>query len=309
VITISARLASRAAAILTVVAAVLPASLAHAYVLRHTPSGLPVRWPTPRVTVELDPSLTAALPAATEAERAAAAGWVTSGDGVTIDVTAAASASSPAVDGRNVVYYIPGYPPAGEALAITLVSCDDATGEIIDADVVINGAYPFAVLSADARAPAGTPLVANEAATASGVIAPGAVASLAWLEPSRLTLPPFDLVHVLSHETGHVLGLEDTRDDGTDVMFLYSAPGDADRRAPTADDLAGIAALYDDAGTPKGGGCAIGTEPGADGTPWLGVILGGYFVFSGRRRRAHAVSGWRREGRWLRAATSASDAR
>ena len=39
-----------------------------------------------------------------------------------------------------------GYAPAGRALAITVLTYDNASGRILDADIIVNGSYKFAVL-------------------------------------------------------------------------------------------------------------------------------------------------------------------
>jgi hypothetical protein len=229
-------------------------SHASAYAVRQTASGIPVRWPSDDVSVEVDPSLVAAVPDAAEAAGIAASAWTAAGVGPKVRVTLASSASAPAVDGRNVIYYIPGYPPAGKALAITLVSYDDVTGAIVDTDIVINGAFQFGVLPSTARASATATPIANEppaepAVAWLGIGAPGSTPGATTADAGPVGT--FDLLHVLVHETGHVLGLRDTTEP-SDVMYLSSSPGDASRRAPTADDLAGVTFLYTGSGATSG---------------------------------------------------------
>jgi hypothetical protein len=293
----------RLAAFLVLAAHLAGSATAEAYALRRTASGTPVRWAHDEVTLELDPSVTAALPGSLDAVNQAAAAWAAGGAGPTLQVALAESASMPGVDGRNVVYFIPGYPEAAGALAITIVSCDELTGAILDADVVINGTYDFAVLAPSARAAAGAVLFANEAAGEATTSSPP---SLGWLGPSatglaatetRASTSPFDFVHILAHETGHVLGLEDVLDEPDDVMFLYSAPGDAERRAPAPDDIAGVAFLYG-ASPPAPRGCRIAfPDPSDDsrGLPLVGVAV--------------AVVAWRRRSRSRRYADRPSPPR
>ncbi len=269
--------------VIAVGASLATSASAEAYVVRETASGLPVRWPSDDVSLEVDPSLTAAVPDALAAATAAAAGWTDTGAGPELHVSLAASASVPAVDGRNVIYFIPGYPAAAGALAITIVSYDDVTGAIVDTDVVINGSYGFAVLPATARAPVGATQVANEPALggADGPAWPfGAAAGI------ELAPPTFDLIHVLAHETGHVLGLRDATDEVSDVMYLWSSPDDAARRTPASDDAAGVMSLY--AGMSSGQGCASAATAGAPSSGVLSACVLG-LVAVGAVRRRHRV--------------------
>ncbi len=247
----------RAASATALAASCLAASNADAYVVRQTTSGTPVHWPVDSVALEVDPSVVNAVDGALEAAQMAAAAWTLAAAGPRVSVSAATSASTPAIDGRNVVYLVPGYARAGAALAVTLVSYDDTTGEIVDADIVLNGSYAFALLAADAKAGAAAMSVANEpASTDEGAAWAGALG--AGGEDGR---PRFDLVHVLSHETGHVLGLRDAVSDSEDLMYLYTLAGDASKRAPAADDVAGVTFLYSGVPVTAGHGCTAAPEP------------------------------------------------
>jgi len=232
------------------------ASSADAYVVRETGSGLPVHWPQDSISLEVDPSVIDGVPGAMAAVTAAALAWSGSGAGPELHVSLAGAASRPAIDGRNVVYLMSGAESgAGEALAITLVSYDDTTGEIVDADIVLNSSYAFAVLppgsspSPAARPVANDPLPGLSAASAEP--GPGAWLGRGGDDDGTGT---FDVVHVLVHESGHLLGLRDSLEPSNEVMYLYSSPGDATRRAPTADDVAGASYLYAGvpASTPRG---------------------------------------------------------
>ena len=280
-----------------VLASVLPGRAAEAYALQETGSGLPVRWDADTVALELDPSVIAAFPDALDMAVEATGAWPRVESGPSFAISLAATASSPGVDGRNVIYFAKdGFPQAGDALAITLVSYDSHTGAIVDADIVINGLYDFAVLPSGARAAAGAIAITNEppAGTDVGPANPFGLAVGATNDGTAV----FDLLHVLAHESGHVLGLRDSEDDASDVMYPYTFPGDASRRAPSSDDLAGIESLYE-AAPAVAGGCTLSSValPSTSGRPRTGApswpavvgVAACWAMLLARRRRASSA--------------------
>jgi hypothetical protein len=252
---------------------------AGAFVLKVASNGQPVHWAQPTVTFVVDPSIEKAVPGGAAAVSAALSAWSSVSGGPEILVTTGPGGGKVAVDGQNTVLFAPhGYSPAGAALAITVVNYDEQSGEIIDTDIVVNGTHQFAVLREGADDPSATPVLC-EGAT-SGIAGARAI---------------FDLVHVVSHETGHALGLGDVVTSGA-VMYEYSTPGDASYRAPTSDDLAGVEALYM---TPQQkGGCGGGGGGGGAGVSWWKLQNQGWAAAAifpvaglcwGRRRRPRAA--------------------
>src|SRR4029077_17735074 len=134
------------------------------------------------------------------------------------------------LDGQNSVLLAPdGFAPAGRALAVTITSFDDSTGTIVDTDVVINGQYAFAVLTGDAKPDRDATPISTDGSAG---------------DDDGEDKTPFDLVHVVSHEIGHSLGLADERDSNSALMYAYTMPGDSSVRAPSADDVDGVDTLY-----------------------------------------------------------------
>lgn len=94
-------------------------------------------------------------------------------------------------------------------IAITLVSNSDKTGEIVDADIVVNDAlWRFTV--------------------GGGSVAPGEV----------------DFVSAMTHEVGHALGLLHSLELDATMYATYTSADPAGARSLSDDDRAGLCALY-----------------------------------------------------------------
>jgi hypothetical protein len=91
-------------------------------------------------------------------------------------------------------------------LALTTVTYDKDTGEIYDADMEINSSIP---LSTTATVPAGG----------------------------------YDFESIVTHETGHFLGMAHSQDTHA-TMYAHYTAGDDVMRDLTADDVAGICSIY-----------------------------------------------------------------
>ncbi|MFZ9889258.1 MAG: matrixin family metalloprotease [Myxococcota bacterium] len=167
-------------------------------------------------------------------------------------------------ENRNIVVFrndIAGDPQdqwlhAGSALAITTVTFVRSTGRIVDADIEINDAR-FVFSNCDA-------------ADCSTV---------------------HDLKNMLTHELGHVLGLDhppaSEPDAAAATMYASAQAGDISKRDLAADDVAGLCTLYPAGEGP--GECGIatlppppsvvvetagcGTAPGRTARPWSAALL------------------------------------
>lgn len=169
------------------------------------------------------------------------------------------------------------------ALAVTVIWPDPATGRILDADILINeNLGPYAICP-ESGCETGTP--GN----------PG----------------PVDLQSIVTHEAGHFLGIgHSAHEDAT--MYRETSREDVGRRTLAADDIAAVCAIYppgnldrscepeiiggldldcEDDGTPNcdtptvpspsGGGCTAGQAP-LDGNRWQ-VALVALLLLGSRR--------------------------
>jgi Matrixin len=250
---------------------------ASGFELQRTKGGHDVRWEASAVELAIDPSLLTLAYGTADALHDAARAWSGVGGAPAIHVTHGAGGDAIGAVGRNVAFFVPGgYAPANGALAITVVAFDES-GRIVDADIVVSGAYRFGVLGTDARGHGSTvvPSDATEPTSNAAALDAG---------------DTFDLGHVLAHEVGHVLGLADGGDTAA-VMYRMTAPNDASRRAPNADDVAGAHALY--ASTPSGcaGASVSPAPPDADASraALLVAVAAALFVALRGRPRVRAA--------------------
>ncbi len=226
-------------------------SSAHAYVLKKTPSGGVVHWNATEATLLVDPSVDQAERRARDAIQRAADAWnAQDAQAPRIRVAPADTAHDPGFDKVNAIFYRRAFAPAGTAIAVTVVSYEQAGGTILDADIVLTGRYAYSASDDVER-------------------------------------DHYDLVHVVGHEQGHWLGLGDENQLPGVLMFSATKSGKTLLRAPSDDDLAGVSAIYEGrTPTPPASattGCsAAGTGYNAAG---LGSVLFGLGLVLGARRR------------------------
>jgi hypothetical protein len=191
----------------------ISASPVQAYKVQVSDQGASVHWHASTVTLRLDPELETHfgdLPVADLVTDAALA-W-RGLDGVPELLV---SRGTPAPlgfredDTNNGVYLVEDWTLWPDALAATITTFESKSGRLVDADVQVNANYSFA-----------------------------------WLSPTSATGDRYDLLSVLTHEMGHVLGLGDATDAPGATMWPTIAPGDTYQRDLDADDEAGVEEAY-----------------------------------------------------------------
>ncbi len=215
----------------------------------------PLYWRAVEVPLTFAATLSADVPAA--AARAALDASVATWNAVDcayLKLTDAGTTTTPMVGyqrsgaNTNVVTWLEGgWPQSAAAIAATLTTFECASGKLVDADVLFNGqGFTFSA------APLGQPSTA-------------------------------DIENTFTHELGHLVGF-DHNPDPTSTMYAEAAPAEVVKRDLTADDAAGMCAVYPVGQEPEldeGGCCGTGSRP----TPVGGAAALGVALTLLRRRR------------------------
>lgn len=219
------------------------------------------RWTSGVVRLTVDDSFDQLEPRAYEALIAAMSSWQESA--MALPTLVAQRGRAPTVGYRmgganeNTVIFEAGKSEmANGALAITILTFDREAGQILDADIVVNGEHRFGVVDA--------------------------------MEPKEAQ-KAYDIQNVLTHELGHFLGLGEEYDDNDATMYAYSMPGEINKRDLAYRDTAVVDHLYrplDNAEVGcSGASIAAKREPYAWWLTFVGVALFSHVV----RRRAARV--------------------
>jgi hypothetical protein len=221
---------------------VLPNTSA-AYTLKRTPSGDQVRWHADRIELRVDPNLERMLPGGQARAAALMASEAWRGlPGVPEIVIEGGEPSKydPARRG-NAIYLVSEWPYDPDQLAVTLVTYAH-TGVILGVDVLVNAQKSFALLHEGEDGPFAT----------------------------DHDLPHHDLGAVLTHELGHVLGLDESHEDEHATMWPYIRAGEAHQRSLSVDDEEAVIEAYGERSAAQA--CAV-TGPLGRGESYGGALL------------------------------------
>lgn len=237
-------------------------STAEAWEIKSTNSGTPIRWADGDVAIDLDFSAELYGIHSEDAERearAAFASWGTMlGSHLAISFETGETGLGTGRDGLNVVRW--GTDADDEfvdpvALGTTYLTYKTSTGQVLEADIVINGVnYEWTIVEGECS-------------------------------------DRYDLQNILAHETGHLLGVAHSVDHNESTMYPSAGMCETKKRALAADDQEAITFLYDSIVLKAPGSLSdeiLGCQSAGGTGLWGAIAL--LLVFAGLRKRNWGIA-------------------
>lgn len=226
--------------------ALYPAA-AQAYSLKTTPRGYHVRWWKQPIRLKMGDELERSMKSgqARQAAVMAAEAWRGLPDVPDILIEEGRASGFDPERRTNGIYLVRQWNYDPRSLAVT-VSSYTPDGKLLGTDILINGNVRFDMLSE----------------TEGNCVQKD---------------PPFDLASVLTHEMGHVLGLDENHDDPEATMWPYTHAGETHQRTLSEDDEEGVIELYSayrpEAALGCGSASVAGSPVNCSNTPVFLAIL------------------------------------
>ena len=254
---------------------------------KQSPSGHELHWEKKALTVYLDNSLDKLGPGAHEAVMQAFGQWVAS-DTRLPDLTfdSGHTSATPQQDGKSTVSY-GRITAAGleHDLAFTVSYSNDKSGEIVEADIILNSLYPMAVLTPRPTTPGATTNTSPK--DHDGIHGNGPSKGPSNDEESMDCQNRYDAQNVTTHEAGHFFGLGEDPVEHQATMFQAIDQCETHKRVLALTDVGAVTTLYEksaDAEEAKAGprACSFGGAPHGASAFWVST---GIFALSLLRRR------------------------
>jgi hypothetical protein len=251
---------------------------------RMSKSGKHQLWQKKALTIYLDDSIEKL--GATEAVMQAFGRWVESDQrlpNVTFDT--GKTSAEPKHDGKSTISFARITAPGHERdLAITMTYSEDNSGEIVEADVVLNSIYAVGVLKArEDRWRRNRGDVDGDG--------DGENRSAGTMnDESEDCQNRYDVQNVATHEAGHFFGLGEDPTERDATMFQNIDQCETHKRALSTTDVAAVTTLYaesEDAEEAAAGprACAlVGAPAGSSGAAWASALIFGLFLQRRQRR-------------------------
>lgn len=248
---------------------------------------LPQRWQRKEVEIILDPSLQELGPKIEDYIEAAFSTWNESGAELPqVHFKAGKGAeASLEPDGKSTILVAPIEFEGHEAdLAITIGFSNPKTGEVSEADIVINQKHVFAAIT-EAQ-------VARSSVLADSSAAPDDQVSCSGSLDAQGCNSSYDLQNVLTHEVGHFWGLGENYDDPQATMFSCTSACETHKRDLERSDATTLSELY--AGTAEAAvveGCSpLQIGAATTNAPGLWLLCAGAGALFWARRAARRTS-------------------
>ncbi len=241
--------------------------------VRTVDAGAAQRWFSPAVTVVIDDSVLEMGPEAKQAVIQAFGTWLSSGSKLPELSIETGHGIHPQLDpdGVNTVIYAPiEFSGHEDDLAITIGFSDEQTGEITEADIIINSRHDYASLPANVP---GAPTSSCDG-TANG----------------NVCGHRYDLQNVMTHEVGHFYGLGEDRDDRKATMYSCTSACETHKRELSESDKGVMNTLYEagfeDAANTAAGCTAAQLAPHEGLWGWSSAFLVPLVALRRRRSRS-----------------------
>jgi len=244
-------------------------------------SGQDLLWHQSKVVVYLDESLAKLGPQANDAVMQAFGQWVGTDPKLPqLSFDTGKTSAQPKQDGKNTVSYAPITAPGHEQdVAITITYANDKTGEIVEADVVLNARYAMGVLTPKATTPKPSHATSDEREEAE--VAKNGSGGEAVDCDNR-----YDAQNVATHEAGHFFGLGEDMTERGATMFLSINQCETHKRLLSSTDIGAVTTLYAASQGPEqagAAGCSFGGAPAGRGALLVSGLIFGLGLL---RRRA-----------------------